>query len=120
MHAVMLADVVDELGESEHETHEVELALFREQRGARAGGIDPALSRRTQDARNTRVRVLHVVDGILVRLLHRELEIEIQLAVGARLKEEVPRRVPAYGFDHLLEQQKLPGPLAHALEHALV
>src|SRR5437879_5325281 len=67
-----------------------------------------------------RACVLHVVDGVLVRLLHRELEIEIELPVGARLQEEVPRRVLTDRLDDLLEQQELSSPPSHPLEHALV
>src|SRR5207245_5819647 len=58
--------------------------------------------------------------GVLVRLLHRELEIEVELPVGARLQEEVPRRVLTDRLDDLLEQQELSSPPSHPLEHALV
>src|SRR5207249_1143671 len=120
MDAVVLTYVVDELGKPQNEPDEIELSLCRKECGVRAIRIDAALGGGSQDARDARVRVLHVVDGVLVRLLHRELEIEVELPVGARLQEEVPRRVLTDRFDDLLEQQELSSPPSHPLEHALV
>src|SRR5439155_1415026 len=116
MDPVVLADVVDELGEPQDEPYEIELALRRQQRRVRAIGAHSALAGRPQDARDPRVRVLHVVDRILVRLLDRELEVEVELPVGARLQEEVTRRVLADGFDDLVEQQELVRAPLHPLE----
>src|SRR6266550_4272188 len=120
MDTIVLTYVVDELREPQNEPDEVELALCRKECGVRAIRVDAALIGRSQDARDARVRVLHVVDGVLVRLLHRELEIEVELPVGARLQEEVPRRVLADCLDDLLEQQELSSTPSHPLEHALV
>src|SRR5438093_1741247 len=120
MDPVVLPDVVDELREPQDEADEIELALGGQQRRVRAVRIDPPLGGGAQDARDARVRVLHVVDGVLVRLLHRELEIEVELAVGARLKEEVTRRVLADGFDDLLEQEELIRTPLHPLENTLL
>src|SRR6266550_3005907 len=120
MDTIVLTYVVDELREPQNEPDEVELALCRKECGVRAIRVDAALIGRSQDARDARVRVLHVVDGVLVRLLHRELEIEVELPVRARLKEEVARRVLADGLDDLFEQEELSGPSPHPLEHALM
>src|SRR5881409_2175870 len=120
MDAVVLTYVVDELGKPQNEPDEIELSLCRKECGVRAIRIDAALGGRAQDARDARVRVLHVVDGVLVRLLHRELEIEIELSVGARLKKEIARRVLADGFDDLLKQEELIGTPLHPLENTLM
>src|SRR5437667_8347451 len=120
MHAVVLTDVVDELREPENSPDEPELAHVVQERKVGAVLGDPALGRRPEDACDPRVRVLDVVHGVLVRLLDGKLEVEIELAIGARLKEEVARRILADGLDHLLEQQELAGAPAHPLQYPLV
>ena len=86
MHAAVTDDVGEELGEAQAEPDDRELAGRREQRQVGAFRRDPALGGGAEDARDPRVRVLHVVDGVVVRLLHRELEVEVELAVGAALQ----------------------------------
>src|SRR5438094_10464981 len=120
MDAVVLTYVVDELGKPQNEPDEIELSLCRKECGVRAIRIDAALGGGSQEARDERVRVLHVVDGHLVRLLHRELEIEVELPVGARLQKEVTCSIFADSFDDLFEQQKLVRAPLHALEHTLM
>src|SRR5207249_6784366 len=115
----MLDYLTEQLWELLHEADELALRGRREQLYVRAIRVDPALAGGAEDARDARVRVLHVVDGIVVRLLHRELEVELEWGVGAALQHEEARDVRADGVEHVLEQQVLSGASADPCEHAL-
>jgi hypothetical protein len=60
------------------------------------------------------MRVLHVVDGVLVALLLRQLEVEVDPAgEGARAEEPAHRIGPDLGHE-VVQLDELAGPLAHA------
>src|SRR5207237_10022369 len=82
---IVLTDVIDELWKTKDEPDEIELALVGEQRGVPSVRVDPALGGGAQDARDARVRALHAIDRVFVRLLHRELAVGTAPAVPPRL-----------------------------------
>src|SRR5262249_56128096 len=57
-----------------------------------------------QDRCDPRVCVLHVVDGILVRLLAREVDVDVDRLVGAARDEVPARRVDADLLDQLAQE----------------
>ena len=79
-----------------------------------AGEVDAPLVREAQDAGDARVSVLDVVDGVLVRLLLRKLDVELHLALRRSLEEEEPAGVRAHLFDELAERHDLTRPLGEA------
>ena len=56
-------------------------------------GLHAALGRGAQHARDPRVRVLHVEDGVVHRLASRELEIDLDRGVPGAREQQEPRRV---------------------------
>src|SRR4051812_9704448 len=120
MHAAMRDDLAEQLRELLHETDHLALPGRGEQLQIRTLGRHPALPRCAEDARDPRVRVLHVIDGVVVRLLHGQLEIEIERRVRAALQQEEPRDIRTDRVEHVLEEQELSGAPAHALEHTLL
>src|SRR5215208_6872372 len=67
----------------------------------------------TKDRRDPRVRVLAVVDGVLVRLLARELEVEVDRRVVRALEEEEARGVDADVVEQVVERDELALALRH-------
>ena len=59
------------------------------------------------------MRVLHVVHRVVLRLLARERQVEIERRVVAALEHEEPRRVDADVVDQVVERDDLPLPLRH-------
>ncbi len=115
----MRGSALDRLGDlgGEREQQLDQRPLARVQR--RALGVDHRRGRRGEallaDLREHRrdpgVRVLHVVDRVLARLLAREVEVEVYRRV-VRAREQVPtRRVDADLGDELIERDELPGAL---------
>ena len=66
-----------------------------------------------QDARDPRVRVLDVVDGILLALLAGEREVQVERRVVASLQHVEARGVDADVFDQVVERDDLALPLRH-------
>ena len=120
MHPLVLEHLGHQLWEAEREPHEIELRGIGEERDVSAVGGEAPLGGRAEDARDPGVRVLHVVDGVVVGLLHGELEVEIERRVRAALKEKEARRVDADRVEDVLEEEVLARALAHALQDALV
>ena len=65
------------------------------------------------------MRVLDIVDGIVVRLFLREVEIEIELAVERAHEEEIARCVGADLLHEFVERDALSRALAHLHELAV-
>ena len=77
------------------------------------GASGPRLARLAQDRGDPRVRVLHVVDRVLGRLLAREVEVEVDRRVVRALQHEEARRVDADLVDQLVERDELAAALGH-------
>ena len=73
------------------------------------------LLERAQDAADARVRVLDVVDGVLARLLHDELEVDVEGRVVRARHHREARRVDADGLDQVVDRDDRPLALGHAL-----
>src|SRR6266540_2198816 len=82
---------------------------------ARSGSADRRAGRVPEDARNARVRVLDVVDGILLRALRGEVDVDVDRLVGPA-RDQVPARgVDADRVDQLAEEDDVPAPLRSLL-----
>ena len=66
-----------------------------------------------EDAGDARVRVLHVVDGVLLRLLRREVDVDLDRLVGAAVDEIPARGVDADLVHELVEEDDVAAPLRH-------
>ena len=64
-----------------------------------------------EDRRDPGVRVLHVVDGVLLRLLPGELEIQVERGVVRALQHEEARGVDADVVQQVVERDELAAPL---------
>ena len=78
-----------------------------------AGRSAPSSRGAPQDRRAARVPVLNVVDGIVQRLLLRQIQVELQRRVVPAHQVEEPGRVAADLADHLVEGDELTLALAH-------
>ena len=79
---VVARRAVDLLGVFLDLLDELYLRCIGEQRKLRlCRELEPRILRLAEDAHDARVRVLDIVDGIVVRLFLREVEIEIELTV---------------------------------------
>ena len=107
---------LDDLGEPDHALDERYFLREREHRG-----VDVAVGRnrksllqgRPHDARYPGVGILHVIHGVFIRLPLRQVEVEIEMAVGPPHHEIVARRVPAHLVDDLPQGDELAGPRRH-------
>ena len=81
---------------------------------ASARDRDPLLRRLPEDRANPRVRVLHVVDGVVARLPRRHGQIELERAVVPARQEREAGGVAADLLEQLLHQHELAAPLGHA------
>ena len=66
-----------------------------------------------EDPGDPRVRVLHVVDGVLGALLRGEVDVDLDRLVGAAVDEEPAGRVDADLVDQLVEEHDVAGALRH-------
>src|SRR5882762_11088975 len=66
-----------------------------------------------RDRADTRVRVLHVVDGVVARLARGHREVEFERAVVAPGEEGEARGVAADLLQQLVHQHELAAPLGH-------
>ena len=76
-------------------------------------GREPAFRREAQDRGDPRVRVLHVVRGILVVLALGEIEVEIEVGAGRAQQEEELGAVGPDLVDQLAQRDEFSRPLAH-------
>src|SRR5689334_25216416 len=82
------------------------LGVARRERLLQARIVEPA-----QDARDTRVRVLHVVDRVVLALLARQRQVEVERGVVAALDEEEAGGVAAEAVHRAAELQEPAAPL---------
>ena len=87
------------------------LLLGGERAGRRAALLAPAGV--AQDRGDPRVRVLHVVDGVLVGLLGRQIEVDVDRLVGTAVDEVPARGVDADLVEQLVEEHDVAGALRH-------
>ena len=73
----------------------------------------PDFFRLPKNTGDSGVRVLHVINGILIRLLSRSIEIKIKLAVQRAHDEEITRRIGTDFFHELRQRHTFPGSLRH-------
>ena len=71
------------------------------------------LPRLAEDGRDARVRVLHVVDRVVLRLAARQLQVDLERRVGAARGQEPARRVDADLVEQVVERGDLAGALRH-------
>ena len=64
-----------------------------------------------EDSAHPRVRHLHVIDGILLRLFERDVDVEHELRVALPHQEEEPHRVPSDFVDQVANGEVAPGAL---------
>ena len=105
-----LADLV---GELEQALDEVPLGRLQRRAGSRRPGLARLAVGFAQDAGDTRVRVLHVVDGVVARLAPRQLEVEVDRGVVAAPEHEPAGRVDADVVDQLVERDEVAAALRH-------
>src|SRR3954465_2310361 len=89
-----------------------ELALFRSE-GARRRRESLASVGVPEDARNARVRVLHVVDGILVGPLPGEVDVDLHRLLVPAGEEVPPGGVDADLVQEVVEKDDVAAPLRH-------
>ena len=66
-----------------------------------------------QDPGDARVRVLDVVDGVLLRALRGEVDVDLDRLVGPAVDEVPARRVDADLVDEVVEEDDVAAPLRH-------
>src|SRR5579884_1558003 len=71
-----------------------------------------------EDRGDPRVRVLHVVDGVLLRLLGGEVEVDLDRLVGAAVHEVPARGVDADLVHEVVEEHDVAAALRHLRLHA--
>src|SRR5689334_12151461 len=101
---------LDDAGEVDDPFDQVPL-LLRELAG-RLGG-DERRTRVAHDPGNPRVRVLHVEDGVLLRLLRGEVDVDLDRLVGAAADEVPAGGVDADLVDELVEEDHVAPTLRH-------
>ena len=104
-----LGDDVRELGELLDQ-----LLLLGRQLGRRLAADDGARPRLAEQATGAGVHVLHVVDGVLARLLGGQVDVDLERLVGAALDQVPARRVHADLVEQVVEEDDIAGALAHA------
>ena len=106
--------VLDDLGPERELARDVELPRLDQQRHVgRLGQLRMLLRRGRLDVDQPRVRVLRVVDGVLVALRDRELEVELDGGVRRAQQVEVAHGVRSDPVDQLVEGDEAPGALRH-------
>ena len=81
--------------------------------GAASSADTFGVARVAEDPGDPRVRVLHVVDGVLLRLLGREVDVDLDRLVGAAVDEVPARGVDADLVHELVEEDDVAAPLRH-------
>src|SRR2546423_6476981 len=98
-------------GKLEQPLDQVALLLFEH-----GGGVTiPLALGVAEDPRDTGMRVLHVVDGILLRALGCEIDVDVDRLVVAARHEIPTRSVDADLVDQLVEEDDVPAPLRDLL-----
>ena len=74
---------------------------------------NPTFLSNSKDAGKTRMRILHIVHGIFGRLLFRQVQIKIKMAIGPAHQEEKFGCIGAHFIHHLSHGDELAGALRH-------
>ena len=74
---------------------------------------DTVLCQSLEYAANTRVGVLNIINGVLVVLTDRQIEVKVHLSVGLSCVEEETRAVNGNLLEKIAELDRLAGTLAH-------
>ena len=85
----------------------------RRERRPAARADTSCVARVAHDPGDARVRVLDVVDGVLLRLLGGEVDVDLDRLVGAAVDEVPARRVDADLVDEVVEEDDVAAPLRH-------
>ena len=107
---------LDELRELQEQLDERQIRGLHERARVDVGQKrrgDPLLRRLAEDRANARVRVLHVVDGVVVRLARRDREVELERAVVTAREEREPGGVAADLLEQFLHEHELAPSLGH-------
>ncbi len=92
---------------------QVAFAIVGEQREVGALPAEPEVGGVPRNRRQPRVRVLHVVDGVLARGGRPQCQIDVDALVHGRAHQRVPGCVDADGLDQVVERDDCAGTLAH-------
>ena len=99
----------------EHLADQRQFALVRQQRDVTRGlRIPPQVSGVAQYARDAGVGILDIVHRVLIRLLNRQFQIEINRRINRAHEQQEMDRVRANLVEQLAQRDELPGPLRHA------
>src|SRR3954447_12502424 len=132
-HAMLVVEAVEVVGDADRVgRNRLRAALHRcvgDDRGELGEALDqlPLLRRKrlrrrsvaarftciAQDPRDACVRVLHVVHRVLLRLLRREVDVDLDRLVGAAVDEEPSRRIHADLVEEVVEEDDIPAALRH-------
>ena len=90
------------------------LRLVVEQLGCELRAVDAGCRGIAGDVVGARVRVLHVEDGVVVRLLLQHVEVDVEVRVGRAAHEGVARGIRPDDLDEVFERDDRARALGHA------
>ncbi len=107
---------LDDVGKVEEVKHEFAFLFGIQQSQVYVANVERAAFRpgEFRDARNPRVGVLDVINGVLVRLFTGKCQVKIEWGVGSPHKKKIFCHVASDVVYELSHRDKLAGPLAHA------
>ncbi|MNW02173.1 hypothetical protein D3C71_1979200 [compost metagenome] len=74
---------------------------------------DPLLLCLTEDAADTRMRILNVEYRVLIRSRDRQVHIEIEMGIHATHGEEITNRIDSYFLHQIFHRNRFAGTLGH-------